>query len=250
VKKLLIDAGYSYDGSKEKDMLSSHYHLVFQKDEYVVEVHWNLVKRYFDIPPEFWWEDTYHENYNGRSILCLSPEKYLISMIFRLFSHTFSPFKFCVLTSELCNKYYEAVNWPSFIEVTKEYGMERLTVFTLKLLNELLGTRVPDLIMNKRVFGYDFFKKSTFNQLFGDAKRPFITKPLYVFLLDSPFGIAAYFIKRLFPEASELKLRYGIPNGSSAMLVYYVFNPVLLPLLLLKKRRDSKYSNSPRIGEG
>jgi hypothetical protein len=153
-----------------------------------------------------------------------------------------------VLTSELCNKFYETIDWARFAEDTKEYGMERLSVFTLKLLNELLGTRVPDVIMNKRVFGYDLLKKSIVNQLFGAVERPFMAKPLFVFLLDSPLKIATYFIKRVFPEASELKLRYGIPNGSRTMLIYYVFNPVLLPLLLLKKRRNSKYSNSPRIG--
>jgi hypothetical protein len=247
VKQILIDAGYLYDEKHEQAMLSSHYHLVFQNGRHFVEVHWNLVKRYYSIPPEFWWEGIYQEKYNGQEISCLSPEKYLIYTIFRLFSHMFNPLKFFVLTSELCNKNYKTIDWTHFAEVTKKYDMEKLTVFTLKLSNELLGTKVPEEIIKKDVFGYDLFKISIINQLFRDVRRPFINKPLYAFLLDSPFKIITYFFKRFFPERGELKLRYGIPEDSSTMLIYYILNPILLPLLILKKRLGANHIDSKRI---
>ena len=71
VKQILIDSGYFYDEKVEKAMLASHYHLVFNNNRHTVEVHWNLVKRYFDIPPEFWWEDTLKEKYEDFDILLL-----------------------------------------------------------------------------------------------------------------------------------------------------------------------------------
>ena len=80
VKHILIGAGYGYNEENEPDMLSSHYHIVFSKDHQLVEVHWNLVKRYFNIPPEFWWEDTLLEQYQGQEILCLAPSDDFFNM--------------------------------------------------------------------------------------------------------------------------------------------------------------------------
>jgi len=236
VKQILIDVGYGYDESKEQDMLSSHYHLVFEKDEHLVEVHWNLVKRYFDIPPEFWWKDAYADRYESKDIICLSHEKYLICTIFRVFSHIFTPLKFLVLVSELCNRHYDQLDWPLFMKFTKQYKMEKLTTFTLKLSSELLGTKVPNDILSRHVAGYDFFKTCIIRQLFRDVKRFFLTKPLYVLLLDSPLHIMSYYFKRIFPEASELRLRYDIPEGSKTVFIYYVLNPILLPLLIVRKK--------------
>ncbi|MFC1859810.1 nucleotidyltransferase family protein [Thermodesulfobacteriota bacterium] len=119
-KQILINSGYSYDEEPEKAMLSSHYHLVFYNNEHTVEVHWNLVKRYFDISPEFWWEDTFIEPYGEQQILCLAPEKYLMYTIFRLFSHMFHPLKFFVLISETSNKYYKRIDWAQFELSIKE----------------------------------------------------------------------------------------------------------------------------------
>jgi hypothetical protein len=241
VKHILIESGYDYNEENEPDMLSSHYHIVFSNDHQLVEVHWNLVKRYFNIPPEFWWEDTLLEPYQGQEILCLSPEKYLICTIFRLYSHMFNPLRFLVLVSELCNKYYKKIDWPHFSRLTKEYGMARLITFSLKLSNELLGTKVPDNILNRKIVGYNFFKRSIINQLFRDVTRPHMGKILYVFLMDSPFHIFRHFLMRVFPGKSELRLRYGIPEGSRTLPFYYALNPILLPFLMLRKRLDTRY---------
>ena len=238
VKQILIDAGYDYDEESEKDMLSSHYHLVFYDGLHLVEVHWNLTKRYFDIPPKFWWEDTVTEQYQGQEILCLSPEKYLMCLIFRLFSHMFKPLKFLVLVSELCNTYSENIDWSRFTRFTKTYGMAKLSIFSLKISNELLGTKVPDHILNTKIVGYNLFKRSIINQLFRDVSRPHMGKLLYTLLLDSTFQVCCYLILRIFPKQGELRRRYGIPEGSKSIFFYYVLNPILLPFLILRKRFD------------
>jgi hypothetical protein len=244
VKHILMNKGYRYNEENELDMLSSHYHLIFYNDRHIVEVHWNLVKRYFDIPAEFWWEDTLIEPYQGYEILYLSPEKYLICAIFRLFSHMFKPLKFFVLISELCNKYYNKINWNRLLKVTEQHGMKKLTIFSLKLSNELLGTKVPNDILDKTIAGYNLFKNSIVHQLFGDVRRPHMGKLLFVFLLDSPLSIFSHFCKRLFPEKGELRLRYRIPESSRTLFFYYAFNPFLLPLLVLRKRLDARSGKS------
>ncbi len=244
VKQILIDACYDYDEESEQDMLSSHYHLVFHNGHHLVEVHWNLVKRYFNIPPEFWWEEILFQEYQGEEILCLSPEKYLMCTIFRLFSHMFHPLKFFVLVSEISNKYYETIDWARFVSFTQKYGMDKLTTFSLKLSNELLGTKVPDNILKKHIVGYNLFKRSIMNQLFRDVGRPHMGKLLYTFLLDSPFNIFRHFLMRVFPGKSELRLRYRIPEGSKFIFIYYALNPILLPVLILRKRLDTRGGKS------
>lgn len=240
VKHILIGAGYDYNEENEQDMLSSHYHLVFSNDQQLVEAHWNLVKRYFEIPPEFWWEDTRSVQYQGEEILSLSPEKYLICVIFRLFSHMFSPLKFLVLVSELCNTYCKKIDWQQLSRVAKEYEMEKLIIFSLKLSHELLGTKVPDHILQRKIVGYNFFKRSIIHQLFRDVRRPHMGKILYVLLMDSPFHIFRHFLLRVFPGKSELRLRYSIPEGSKTLLLFYALNPILLPFLILRKRIDMR----------
>lgn len=235
VKQILLNSGYSYDGKVEKAMLASHYHLVFFNHRQTVEVHWNLVKRYFDIPPEFWWEDNHKEKYEDFDILFLSPEKFLIYTVFRLFSHIFYPLKFFVLISEISNKYYESIDWDRFASSIKKYNMMRLTTFTFKLLNEFLGTKVHDRFISKNIIGYNYFKTAIMNKLFRDVKRPYISKLLYVFLLDSPHYVLNSLLRRLWPEESELRLRYNIPEGSKSIYLYYLLNPLLLPLMLLRR---------------
>lgn len=236
VKEVLLESGYRFDEKTEHDMLSSHYHFVFENERQLVEVHWNLVKRYFDVPPEFWWEGAYVASYDGHDILCLAPDKYLLCTIFRLFSHMFRPLKFFVLVSEITNKYYENIDWHGFFHIANKYRMGKLAVFTLRLSNELLGTKVPDEIIGKNIKGYRHFRRSIVKGLFGHTKRPYAAKLLYVFILDSPIHVLAHFAGRLWPGEGELRLRYGIREDSRIVYIYYLLNPLLLPLMVMRKR--------------
>jgi hypothetical protein len=236
-KKIFLDNNYyQYAAKNEKAMLSSHYHLDFQNERHTVEVHWNLVKRYFRIPPEFWWKDTLTAKYDENEFLCLSTERYIMYLIFRLFSHQFFPLKFYVLTSELINLNHKYINWDNLLILSSRFRMKRLTIFTLLLLNELLNTKIPVSILKSRIPGYNFLKKSVLSELFRESKRPYYRKFFYVFLLDTPLDILKVLFKRVFPEKGEMRLRYGIPEDSLKIYMYYLLNPILLPFLLLRKR--------------
>lgn len=237
-KRLLMEQGYIYSGQPEQDMLSSHYHLAFNKGKFFIEVHWNLVKRYFDIPSDFWWEDTRIVNYDGRNILCLAPEKYLMAMIFRLFSHMFNPLKFLVIIDALFKHYKKDLNWDLFLKYVETYRMKRLSVFTLTLLNELFDTPVPFNLKTEKIFGYSTIKKEILIKLFRDKRNSYYGKLLYLFLLDSPLDFINLILWRLIPSKSELRMRYHLPEQSNWIYVYYILNPFLLPYLILKKRSD------------
>jgi predicted nucleotidyltransferase len=87
VKKVLAANGYAYQEKNERNLLTAHYHLIFSNEKHHVEVHWNLVKRYIKITPDFWWKDVSDVEYQGMKIVMLSPERYILYAISRLFDH-------------------------------------------------------------------------------------------------------------------------------------------------------------------
>jgi len=233
VSEVLLKAGYEKnEGISENDLISSHYHFIFQKDRYHFEVHWNLVKRYFQIPPEFWWEDVHKIVYEGMEITGLSAERYIMYTVFRLFDHGFRPLKFFVLISEIINKHQDEIDWGKLLTFSRRYKMERLMVFTLRLIHDILGTDIPVTVRKRNIIGYEAFKNVIISGLFHEVTRPHLRMFFYTFLLDDPMEYAKVISRRFFPEIGEIRLRYGLPMGSKKVYAYYLLNPLLV---LMKK---------------
>ena len=231
---IVTEAGYSKSaGMKEEDLLSSHYHFLYSKGRHHLELHWNLVKRYFTIPPDFWWEDVRKIEYEGMEITTLSIERYIMYTIFRLFDHGFRPLKFFVLISEMINKYREEIDWDRLFSFSEKYKIHRVILFTLKLLNELLGAKIPEGVKKEKMYGYDRLKKIAVSGIFHEVTRQHLRMFIYTFLLDTPHDFARILIRRFFPGKGEIRLRYGLPANSKKVYAYYVLNPLLV---LLKKR--------------
>ncbi len=228
-ESLLFEAGYSKaKGLSDTDLLSNHYHLIFQKEIHTVELHWNLVKRYFHISPEFWWQDSWQIMHEDIEISMLSHERYLMYAIFRLFDHGFRPLKFFVLISEIINKYKNNIDWQKLLWFAKQYRMERLILFTLRTINYIFDTDLPENIMRRKILGYELIKRHVISNLFSEIKRPHLMMLFYTCLLDSPLDFSANIVKRFFPKSSEIRLRYGISEKSKKIYVYYLLNPLLI----------------------
>jgi hypothetical protein len=235
---VLAEAGYGKaEGAADEDLLSSHYHFVYQKGEHFLELHWNLVKRYFHIPPEFWWEKTAAVPYAGITLNVLSPERYLLYAVFRLFDHGFRPLKFHVFVSGLIRKYSEETDWENLMSMSAKYRMERLTLFTLKLVHDLFGTGVYDGIMRTQTRGYEFFRKKILAGIFDEVEKPHLRMFLYTFLLDTPGEFIKVAARRFFPGIGEIRLRYGLSPGSKKACLFYLMNPFLV---LFKKNLKNR----------
>jgi hypothetical protein len=233
VSRVLTEAGYKkYGAVSENDLFSSHYHLIFQKDGHRVEVHWNLVKRYFQIPPDFWWGDVRKTEFEGMEISALSGERYIMYTVFRLFDHGFRPLKFFVIISELINRYQADIDWHMLLILSKRYKMERLMIFVLKLLRDVLMTDIPDDVTRKNVAGYGILKKVIVSGLLNSVKRPHLRMFCFTFLLDTPMNFAKIISRRVFPCPGEIRLRYGLNKTSRKIYAYYILNP----FLVLRKR--------------
>ena len=228
-KKGLMDAGYNESiGLGEEDFLESSYHLIVHNDACIIEIHWNLVVWFFEAPPDFWWEETLTMEYEGMELQLLSPERYLLYAIFHLFTHRFRPLKWFLLISGLADKYRVEMDWDKLLSCAEELRMTRLTLFTLKLLHDLLGADIPDHLAGRKIAGYSFLRKIILSGLFQGMTRSYVRLALFTTLLDTPSDTARVLLRRIFPPASEIRLRYHLPAGSKKVWLYYLLNPVLL----------------------
>ncbi|MCL5023047.1 MAG: nucleotidyltransferase family protein [Nitrospirae bacterium] len=224
---VLLREGYR-DSELDRDRLLSGYHINFGNGRDHLEVHWTLAFRYFDIPPEFWWEEAGVMEYEGLRMPALSPERYLLYAVFRLYSHAFRPLRFLVLAAAIIHRYEKEIDWPKVVSSARKCGMERLVLFTLRLLRELLGANVPGGVLKRRLSGYRRLKGLVLSGLFREAKRLHFRMFLFTALLDSPLDTAKVLLRRVFPPLSEVRLRYNLPTRSKKIYAYYLANPLLM----------------------
>ncbi|WP_320040569.1 nucleotidyltransferase family protein [uncultured Desulfobacter sp.] len=211
----------------QEDLLDSHYHLIFKR-RMTVEVHWNLVKRYFSIPGDFWWKSALPVEWEGERIMDLTIENNILYQVFRLFDHCFYPLRFFVLLSALIEKNFDQINWGGLIRTADGFGMKKLVLATLNILNDLLGTSLPDVVSRQRTRGYPLLRRLIFSGIFSGVSRKHLKMMVYTVILIETKTVVRIFFGRLFPSIGELRLRYNLPASSSSVYLYYILNPILL----------------------
>ncbi|MFH2059638.1 MAG: nucleotidyltransferase family protein [Pseudomonadota bacterium] len=237
-KELLCNQGgfSQIQNISEQDLLADHYHLMFKKNNLLLEVHWNLVKRYFNIPADFWWQESKEFEWDGINAFELSNEKYILYNIFRLFDHCFWPLRFFILLEGIIVENITHIDWEKLIYFANQYKMKKLVIFTLKLLEDMLDTNIPKNYIQKNYFGYNRFNALVFSGLFSGIQRKHQRTFFYTVLLIEPKTLFSILIKRMFPSKGELRLRYNLPQESKRIYIYYVLNPFLLLFKTTSKR--------------
>ena len=246
-RALLVGKGYAPEDDIEREMLASHYHIGLQRGRHRVELHWNLAKVYFNVPPEFWWDGVYLEETEEGRFLSLSPENYLLYAIFRLYSHGFYPLKFFLLPAGIIEKHADTMDWEAFLHAAERYRMSRLAFFSLHFLRDVLGAAVPEGILGKKPFFHQFLRKIVESGFAAAKRRRYLRQVLFLSLLDSPGDAARVSLARVFPKRAELKIRYGIGEGRGRLCIWYGLNLILLPWHIAT-RKSGGGSDSPPAG--
>lgn len=218
----------------EKDLLSDHYHLLLHRNNILLEIHWNLVKRYFSILPDFWFEGSKKIMWNGIPCFELPIEKYILYHIFRLFDHCFYPLRFYVLLAGVIEQNQERIDWEKVMIFSDQYQMKKLVLFSLGLLNDLLDTNIPHHLLPKKNKKYQYLRRLAYRGIFFGIHNKHRRMMLYTSLLIEPGTLTAILIKRVFPSKGELRMRYNIPPKSKMVYFFYIFNPFLM---LFKKSK-------------
>ncbi|WP_020589308.1 nucleotidyltransferase domain-containing protein [Desulfobacter curvatus] len=239
--KIILESECGYTPVEEfsqEDLLDSHYHLIFKK-WMTLEVHWNLVKRYFSIPEEFWWKSAFPLEWEGEHIMDLTIENNILYQVFRLFDHCFHPLRFFVLLGALIEKNYNRINWACLLQTADRFGMGKLVIFTLNISNDLLGTSVPGLVLGQRTRGYPLLRRLVFSGIFSGVSRKHLRMMAFTLMLIETRSIVRIFLGRLFPSTGELRLRYNLSPSSKSICLYYILNPFLLILKSKDRRKNA-----------
>ncbi len=237
-RELLVADGYFIDPEEERAKRSYHYHVNFTKGRHHLEVHWKLAKRPFEVPPERWWDGVFHERAAGGSFLSVSPERYLGYAAVRLHSHEFFPLKFLYLVDGLVGRYGGRVDWEGLMGFCRRYRMERLMRFTLWMAADLFGTAVPEEVIGGQGRFFGRAKEVVLKGIFEGPERPYLRKAVFLTLLDGPGNVVQVAWKSLFPGRGEMQVRFGLREGSPKVFLCYALSALLLPVLLLRRRRD------------
>jgi len=237
-KESLIAAGYDLSkGVSEQDQLAGSYHLRFHRNNTVIELHWNLVMRYFSADSDYWWEDVGEIVFRGQKILQLSHEKLLLYLVFRLFSHGFLPLRFFLLPLGIVSRQDFAFNWDKFMRHARELKMERLANFTVNFFHDIFLTDIPKAVQHSRMVGYDILKNRVMADFFKPQVNSRLRMVMFLILLDFPLDIFRVLLRRIFPTPAEIRLRYNIPHGSLKTLPYYLLNPFLMLFKSVKREK-------------
>ncbi len=235
-RDILITNGYEISSViSEQDQLAGSYHLYFHKEATVLELHWNLVMRYFSVDPDYWWKDLTTTEYQGQKILQLSQERYLLYLVFRLFSHGFLPLRFFMLPLGIVSRQANAFDWDKFMQYARELKMGRLANFTANIFHDIFSVEIPEPVERSRMIGYDVLKNKVMAGVFNPPINSRLRMLMLLVLLDSPLNILRVLLRRLFPHPAEIRLRYNLPHGSLKLLPYYLFNPLIMLFKSIKR---------------
>jgi len=211
-----------------KYYLKEQYHITFAKGKHAIELHWNLLMRFFSAPPEFWWTDLRRTSTNSVKTFHLSPEKELLYLSFRLFSKGFCSLKHLLLFAETLNYYADDVNWEKMISHARSFHMKRVFIFTCFMAHELLKTPIDKNLLaldnekEKRRYRY------ALKLLFQEKEPSAINKVPLIFMRDDFKGAFFVLLKRLFPSAGEVSKRYQLKSGTPSFIFHYLANPLIL----------------------
>lgn len=222
--------GFGYKIVDEKIELEQSDYLNFFNGTYWIDVHCNLVAPYFNIPNDFWWLDSRKIVREEEELTILSAEKYLLFAVFHLFSHGFTTLKCFVLVEAVMAAYKEEIDWPKLIAYSEEYGMGSLVLFTLRLVHEAFGMEVPEQLIEIRLRGYRIFRRAVATGLFRKSSYFFVRIAFYLLLLAGPSALFRVTTRAVFPNPARMRSRYGLPEHSKLIYVYYVLNPILLAI--------------------
>ena len=234
--RVLRTAGYVDSHAALDVNLQASYHHSLTRGAFHVEVHWNLVRPPFEADPGFWWEDAAPCGNPAGTAWALSAEKYLLYLIYRLYSHGFSPLRFFVLPVEIANGRAGPVDWRRLLDFARRCRMERLTRFALAFMKDRLGAAVPEEVAAPGRGNRRLHERIAEALTGGDPIGQLTRLRLYT-LFDTPGQALRMVVRKTFPPAAEIRWRYGVKDGGWKLPVLYLLNPVLV-LIEVGKRQQ------------
>ena len=215
--------------------LKERYHISFSRENHVVEVHWNLLFRYFTADPHFWWQDSFVVESSGRNYRFLSPERDVLYNVFRAFSKGFSRLKFLLLLKEIIGYSKGSLDWVELSRYADSFGMKGVVAITLRLVRDRLDGDVPDSIVDIKGTRLRYLYGHAIKLLQRGEEAKATEKVFLAFMKDDMIDAAGVLLRRIFPSRGEIVSRYGTHNNPLQTAAQYLLNP--LKMLVNRHRR-------------
>ena len=153
-KDLLISNRYrhlfQFTSAQEAVEIQSNceYTLVHKDGEIVVDLHWLITPSYFSFPidTECLWERLEPISLTGATVMTLSPEDMLMILCVHGCKHLWERLAWICDVSELIRA-NPLLDWEWVIEQAATLGRKRMLLLGLSLANDLLGTWIPDKVL-------------------------------------------------------------------------------------------------------
>ena len=135
--------------TQEAAFLDHYYEYGFRSEDgrALVEIHWKLMERHFDIPLdlELLWERLQPITLAGRRVMTLSPEDALLILCVHASKHLWSRLGWVCDVANLIQAHRE-MNWGLVTKHSAKLGSRRMLEVGLVLASELLGASLPERV--------------------------------------------------------------------------------------------------------
>jgi hypothetical protein len=237
----LLTLGYRSHHQMNRKPLANYVRLkcergfVREGDGVYVEIHWAVAPKYVSayLDAEMFWGRTEKITVAGRQALALSIEDLLLTLCVHAGKHQWERLAWVCDLNETINK-SQSIRWEHLIEESQRTKTRRMLYLGLYLANDLLGTTLPETILDKAR------AEPSLLSLAGEVRRRFFLQthrpyaPLEAMrfqvkvrerILD---GVRCCYYSQIPPTPADLGA-VTLPNALS--FLYYL----LRPLRLIKK---------------
>jgi hypothetical protein len=241
-KNLLISEGYQL-----QLQLNWEYHFVHKDSRLNLDIHWGITQRERPFPLDFerLWSRLEPLSLAGKKVLSLQPEDLLLILCVQVTKDCWQWKELVVKLAKICDiaeliRVYPVMDWNSIVEQAGKLGSERILFFSLLLARDLLGTPLPEEILQRkqahpvvealalqvreRLFCADY--------KFGVADRPpkflEIEKNLFYFRVRERLrDRVPYFLHLVHVAiAPSVEDRTFLPLPPSGSFLYYLIRPI------------------------
>jgi hypothetical protein len=216
----------------------NHYHLptyIHREKSLLVEIHWDITKKPFDINMEKWFERAAYEKFNGCKVLIPSPEDMIIHLCLHLYNHGYDSrtiLRDLCDISETLKNYSGKIDWLLFQNEINGYGIHS-PVYSILYLVKNFFDNVE--ILSKAQFIEPAHINRKLLKILGE--RMFIEDNIFSAMpgglikslaVNSIGDKMRLLLPIIFPPREIMSKRHSAFSFSKKIYFYYLFRPFKL----------------------
>ena len=227
---VLLDMGCVQQESEDIESYcrrEPHLPAIFMRD-LVIELHWTIASPTgpFRVDTAGLWDRAHPATIAGVGFLALSPEDLLLHLCLHFgHEHHLARLRFLYDIAETIHRFRGEMGWAQVVHSAREWGAARYVGLTLHLARSMLGTGVPDDVLEQLVpggLGQRLLEAARDCALTQTGYDPRVPRPFFDEWRAESLGDKARLPwKRVFLSRDEMAARYPASRDSRHFYFYY-----------------------------